>query len=55
MGHGGAEEGFEGFFCGGIFFDGGFDGFLRDGARVAKIDEGGECVVGYGAEVEARR
>ncbi len=54
VGHGCAEEGFEEIFGGGIFFHGGLDGFLGDGARVAEVDESGECVVGDGAEVRAR-
>jgi hypothetical protein len=44
-GHGGSEEGFEvagGF---GVFGDGGFDGLLGDGTRVAEVDQGRESVV----------
>lgn len=51
--HGGAEEGFEVLGGFGIFCDGGFDGFLSDGARVAEVDQGGEGVVAGWAVVWA--
>jgi len=38
---------------GGVFDDGGFDGLLGDGARVAEVDESGEGVVAGGAVVRA--
>ena len=52
-GHGGAEEKFEvagGF---GVLFDGGLDGFLRDGTGVAEVDQGGEGVIACGTVVWA--
>ena len=36
-----------------VFFDGGFDGLLGDGAGVAEVDQGGEGVVAGGAVVGA--
>ena len=44
-GHGGAEEKFEVVGCVGFFGDGGLDRFLRGGAGVAEVDQGGEGVV----------
>lgn len=37
----------------GVFRDGSFDGFLRDGTGVAEVDEGRESVVAGGAVVRA--
>ena len=41
-GHGCAEDGFEVMVYGGVLGDGGLDGALGDGARVAEIDESRE-------------
>lgn len=54
-GHGGAEEAFEVVGGSGIFGDGGFDGFLGDGAGVAEVDKGGEGIVAGGAVMRASR
>src|ERR1700686_5305395 len=52
-GHGGPEEELE--VLGGFraLLDSSLDGFLRDGAGVAEVDQGGEGVVASGAVVRA--
>src|SRR5260370_21328028 len=49
--HGGAEEEFEVVGGLGVLPDGGLDGFLRDGAGITEVDQGGEGIVASGTVV----
>jgi hypothetical protein len=51
--HGGAEEGFEVLASPGVLRDGALDGLLRDRARVAQVDQGGERIVARRAVMRA--
>ena len=51
--HGGSEEEFEVVGGFGVLLDGGLDGFLRDGAGIAEVDQRGEGVVAGGSVVRA--